>query len=69
MNELFSEPEPEFNASNNKEYEIEAIKDNAVYTKKAKGHLSGLYYLVSWKVYPKKKTPENHPLQLCTFEK
>ena len=51
MNELFPEPEPEFNAGDNKEYKVEAIKDSAVYAKKAEGYLSGLYYLVSWKSY------------------
>ena len=47
MNKLFPEPKPEFNASNNKEYEVKAIIDSAVYAKEAKGYLSGLYYLVS----------------------
>ena len=46
MNELFPELELEFNASNNKKYKVEAIRDNAVNTKIAKRHLSGLYYLV-----------------------
>ena len=47
MNELFPELEPEFNASNNKEYKIEIIKDSTIFAKEAKGHLPGLYYLVS----------------------
>ena len=51
MNELFPEPEPEFDAGDDKEYEVEAIKDSAVYAKEAEGHLPGLYYLVSWKGY------------------
>ena len=51
MNELFSKPEPEFDASNNKEYKVEAIIDSAVYTKEAERNLLGLYYLVSWKSY------------------
>ena len=55
MNELFPEPEPEFDANDNKEYKVEAIIDSAVYAKEAKGHLLGLYYLVSWKGYLKKK--------------
>ena len=33
-------------------YKVEAIRDSAVYAKKSAGHLSGLYYLVSWKEYP-----------------
>ena len=47
MNELFPEPEPEFNVGNNKKYKVEAIINSAVYAKKAKGYLPGLYYLVS----------------------
>ena len=56
MNKLFPEPEPEFDAGNNKEYEIEAIIDSAVYAKEAERHLPGLYYLVSWKNYPEEKS-------------
>ena len=47
MNELFLEPEPEFDTSDNKKYEVQAIKDSAVDTKETKEHLPGLYYLVS----------------------
>ena len=54
-NELFPEPEPEFDAGNNKEYEVEAIINSAVYIKETERHLSGLYYLVFWKGYPEKK--------------
>ena len=56
MNELFPEPEPEFDVGNNKKYEIEAIKDSAVYAKEAEGQLPGLYYLISWKGYPEEKS-------------
>ena len=56
MNKLFSELEPEFDASNNKKYEIKAIKNSTVYAKEAKKHLPGLYYLVSWKSYPEEKS-------------
>ena len=56
INELFSEPDPEFDVGNNKEYEVKAIIDSAVYTKKAEGHLLGLYYLVSWKSYPEEES-------------
>ena len=45
----------EFDKGNNKEYKIEIIWDNAVYTKKADRHLLGLYYLVAWKGYPEEK--------------
>ena len=47
MNILFPEPEPEFDVGDNKEYEVEAIKDSAVYTKEVEGQLLGLSYLVS----------------------
>ena len=39
--------ELKFQASNSKDYKIEAIWDNAVYTSKSElGQLIGLYYLV-----------------------
>ena len=56
MNKLFPELEPKFDASNNKEYKIKAIKDSAIYAKEAEGHLSSLDYLVSWKSYPKEES-------------
>ncbi len=45
------------NNGNGKEYEIKEICDNAVYVKELdSGHyLPGLYYLVSWKGYPKEE--------------
>ena len=46
---------PEFEPNNNKEYEVKAIQDSAVYAKETNGHLPGLYYLVAWKGYPEKK--------------
>ena len=49
INELFPKPKPKFNTGENKEYEIEAIIESAVYAKEEEGHLPGLYYLVSWK--------------------
>ena len=55
MNELFSEPEPKFDVGNNKKYKIEAIKNSIVYVKEVKKHLLRLYYLVSWKSYPKEE--------------
>ena len=40
----------EFEAGNNKEYEIDGIWNNAVYAKESTtSQLSGLYYLVFWK--------------------
>ena len=49
------------------EYEVEAIRDSAVYARESEsGHLPGLYYLVSWKDYlqeekviQKKKIPRS----------
>ncbi len=38
-----------------KEYEVEVICDNAVYARESEEHLSGLYYLVSWKTYPEEE--------------
>ena len=41
---------------NSGEYEVEAIRDSAVYaTESESGHLLGLYYLVSWKGYPEEE--------------
>ena len=37
---------PEFEASNDKEYRVEAIQNSAIYAKEANEHLPGLYYLV-----------------------
>ena len=38
-----------------KEYEVEAIRDSAVYAKEADGYLPKLYNLVAWKGYPEKE--------------
>ena len=43
----------EFEAGNNKKYKVDVIQDSAVYTKESARQLLGLYYLVSWKEYPK----------------
>ena len=46
----------EFKLGDDKEYELEAIRDSMVYAKESKsGHLPGLYYLVSWKKYPEEE--------------
>ena len=38
------------------EYEVEAIRDSAIYARELElGHLPGLYYLVSWKGYPEEE--------------
>ena len=47
----------EFEAGDDdKEYEVDGIRDSAVYAKEsATGQLPGLYYLVSWKGYPEEE--------------
>ena len=50
------EKELEFEAGDNKEYEVEAIIDSAVYGQQANNdQMPGLYYLVSWKGYPEEE--------------
>ena len=48
---------PELDAGDNsEEYEVEAIRDSAVYAMESEsGHLPRLYYLVAWKGYPEEK--------------
>lgn len=41
----------ELEAGNTKKYEIETIRDNAVYTIESNGHLPRFFYLVFWKGY------------------
>ena len=45
----------EFEAGNDKEYEVDGIRDSAVYARELAGQLSGLYYLVLWKGYPEEE--------------
>ncbi len=45
----------EFENKGDEEYEVEAIRNSAVYVSKSEGHLPGLYYLVSWKGYPEEE--------------
>ena len=52
----FSVPEFELEPGDDKEYEVEAIRDSAVYAKEVDRHLPGLYYLVAWKGYPEEKS-------------
>ncbi len=49
------EPEKKFEVGDNKEYEVKAIINSAVYDKEANNQMPGLYYLVLWKSYPKKE--------------
>ena len=46
---------PDFQPGNKKEYKVKAIQYSIVYAKKVDAHLPGLYYLIAWKGYPKKK--------------
>ena len=46
----------DFEAGDDKEYEVEGIRDSAVYAMESEaGHLPGLYYLVNWKGYPEEE--------------
>ena len=49
------EPKKEFEAGDNKEYEVKAIIDSAVYDQQANIQMPSLYYLVLWKGYPEEK--------------
>ena len=45
----------EFEAGDNKEYEVDGIQNSAVYAKESVSQLPGLYYLVLWKGYSEKE--------------
>ena len=45
----------EFQAGDDKEYEVNGIWDSTVYARESAGQLPGLYYLVSWKGYPEEE--------------
>ncbi len=47
VDKTLPEPEKEFEAGDNKEYEVEAIIDSAVYGQQANDQMPGLYYLLS----------------------
>ncbi len=49
------EKELEFEAGGNKEDEVKAIINIAVYGQQANDQMSGLYYLILWKGYPKEE--------------
>ncbi len=56
QNDALPEPEREFEAGDDKEYEVEAIINSAVYGKEAAGNqMPGLCYLVLWKGYPEEE--------------
>ena len=60
---------PEFEAGNEKEYEIKAIRDSAVYAKKADKYLLNHYYLVIWKDYPEEKNTWKPSLTVIYLQK
>ena len=45
----------EFEADNDKEYEVNGIRDSAVYAGESAKQLPGLYYLFLWKDYPEEE--------------
>ena len=46
----------DFEADDNKEYEVDGIRDSAIYAKEsATGQLLLLYYMVLWKSYPEEE--------------
>ncbi len=55
VDKALPEPEKEFEAGDNKEYEVEAIIDSAVYGQQANNQMPDLYYLVLWKGYPEEE--------------
>ena len=55
VDKALPEPEKEFEARDNKEYEVKAIIDSTVYDQQADDEISGLYYLILWMGYPKKE--------------
>ncbi len=58
VNKALSEPEKEveFKARGNKEYEVKAIIDSAVYSQQANSdQMPDLYYFVLWKGYSEKE--------------
>ena len=62
----------EFEAGDDKEYEVDGIRDSAIYARESAGQLPGLYYLVSWKDYPEEENTWEpalaiqHPRKLVT---
>ncbi len=55
MDKALPEPEKEFEAGDNKEYEVIAIIDSAVYGQQVNDQMLGLYHLVLWKDYPEEE--------------
>lgn len=56
MDEKIKQIDFDIGDNDNREYKVEVIRDSVVYTRELKSdHLSGLYYLIFWKSYPKEK--------------
>ncbi len=69
-NKALSEPEKEFKAGDDKEYEVEAIIDSAVYGQQANNsQMPGLYYLVLWKDYPEEENTWKPSLAVINLRK
>lgn len=46
----------EFNAGNNKEYEVEVVQNSKVYGSELEGHLPPrFYYFLLWKLFPEEE--------------
>ena len=45
----------EFEAGDDKEYQVDSIWNSTIYARELAGQLPRLYYLVLWKSYPEKK--------------
>ena len=55
-NKVLTKPEKEFEARDEKEYEVETIIDIVVYGQLANSNqMPGFYYLVLWKGYPEEE--------------
>ena len=59
----------ELDQDDSKKYKVKAICNNAFYASELEGHLPGLYYLVSWKGYPKEENTWEPALAVLHFHK
>lgn len=49
------EPDSELDIRNDKDYEVESIRNSAVFAKEAQSQLSDLYYLISYQNFPEEE--------------